>query len=272
VNDLFTYMEYREFLRDFYTARKAERPSFSLRYIAQKVGMDDSYVSKVLTGERHLPASRIPSFLALCGLKGRRAAYFEALALYGRARSETEKKPFLDTIIRLRAAKGFPLAANQQKFYSRGCYTAIRALLGLGSWTDEYEEIGRRLDPPLKGPQAQEAIEFLLEIGLVERDAEGILVPTQAHIRSGKPFDRAAIREFQSEMLDLAKRSLTVHSPEHRDFSTLTVAVQHDTIEDIRTLISECRDAIRKRIDEDTEPDTILQLNFQVFPLNRPAK
>jgi uncharacterized protein (TIGR02147 family) len=272
VNDLFTYMEYREYLRDHYEERKSLKSMFSLRYIARKVGMDDSYVSKILTAERHLPATKIPEFASLCGLKGRRADYFEALVLFGRARTDSERKPFLDTLIRLRAAKGHPLEAHQQKFYSSSRYTAIRAILGLQSWKDEWDEIGKRLDPSLKGPAVKEAIEFLLEVGLVERDEDGCLVPTKRHIRSGKPFDRAAIRTFQSEMLDLAKRSLEVHAPEARDFSTLTVAVQKETIEDIRQLVSECRDAIRKRIDQDVEPDTILHLNFQIFPLSRPPR
>lgn len=269
MTDLFAYMEYREYLKDFYAWRKGEKATFSLRYIGQKVGMDDSYVSKVLMGERHLPIAKIHDFTNLCSLKGRHAQYFEALVLFGRAKTDEERKPFLDKLVRLRAVKGHSLEAHQQKFYSKAYYTAIRALMSLSDWRDEYDEIGRRVDPPLRGSVVRDAIEFLLQIGLIHRNESGILEPTEHHIRSGKPFDRAAVKVFQQEMLELAKRSLSVHSVDSRDFSTLTVAVKKETIADIRSLVAECRDAIRKRIEQDEDPDTVFQINVQVFPLSK---
>jgi len=270
MRDLYDYNDYGEFLRDAYDTRRAAKSSFSMRYISLKVHMDVSYVSKILTGDRQLPVGKIPSFAAVFGLTGRRALYFEALVLSGRARSPEEKRPFEEAMYRLRSSPAEPLTSEQQgRLYSRPHHPGIRAMLGLADWTDEYDVLGRRLDPPLRAMEVHQALLQLQEDGLVERDQDDILRPSEPHVRTAAPLDRSSIRVYQKAMLDLARRSLSVHPPERRDMSTLTVTAREESLPDIRALIADCREAIRKRIALDTDPDTVYQLNFQVFPLSR---
>ena len=269
MKDLFTYLDYREYLKDFHEERKSENYFYSFQLIGRRVGMDASYVAKVLSGQRHLPADKVHAFVELCSLTGRKAEYFENLVFFCRAKSEKETKTYFDRLIRLRAVKGYTLSAAQCKFYSKWHYTAIRAVLGLGEWTDQYDQIAQRLEPTLRPHQVEQAITFMLRIGLVERDAQGVLRPTERHIRSGQAIEKQAIRTFQHEMISMADRSLSQHAPKDRDISTLTVAIKKDTIEDIRKLIGDCREAIRQRIDLDKDPDCIYQLNVQLFPLTR---
>jgi uncharacterized protein (TIGR02147 family) len=273
MKDLYDYRDYGEFLRDAYDTRRAEKRSFSMRYISLKAHMDVSYVSKILTGDRHLPVGKIPAFAAVFGLTGRRAVYFEALVLAGRAHSPEEKHPFEEAMNRLRTSPAEPLSSEQQsRLYSRPHHPGVRAMLGLSDWIDEYDILGRRMDPPLRAAEIHTALLQLQEDGLVERDQHEILRPSEAHVRTAAPLDRAAIRNYHKAMLELGKRSLSVHPPERRDMSTLTITASAESLPDIRALIADCREEIRKRIALDNDPDTVYQLNFQVFPLTRESK
>jgi len=267
--DLFEYIDYRQYLRDLYEDRKRDNPAYSFQLMGNRLEMDPSYVAKVLAGQRHLPAAKLEAATRLCGLAGRAAEYFECMVGFCRARSASDARVFQARMERIRGVESSALSAVQARFYSSWIFTAIRAALGLQDWRDEYAEMARRLDPVPSAEQVEEAVVFLLEHGLVRRDESGVLHPTDRHIRPGAKVDRDAIRAFQKEMLEMGKRSIDEHPPLVRDVSTLTMAIRSDSLSDIRKLIEDCREAIRQRIDQDSDPDCIYQFTFQAFPLTR---
>ncbi|MGL1934631.1 MAG: TIGR02147 family protein [Fibrobacterales bacterium] len=269
---IYEFLDYREFLKEFYEEKKAENFFFSFQHMGQRVDMDASYLAKIVSAQRHIPVKKIPAFLKLCELTGSKADYFETLVFFCRAKSDKETKLHYENLIKLRAVKGFTLTSIQYKFYSKWYYTAIRAMLGLNDFSDEYEEIARKLDPPLRPLQVKQAITFMLRSKIIENTDAGVLKPTYRHISSGKASDRQAIRTFQKEMLTMASRSLEAHPPEERDISTITVAINKNTMESVKKIIEDCREAIRQCVDMDKNPDTIYQVNFQVYPLSREGK
>jgi uncharacterized protein (TIGR02147 family) len=270
--DLFEYIDYRQFLREFYEDRKREQPLYSFQMMGNRLDMDPSYVAKVLAGQRHLPAAKIEAAARVCGLSGRAAEYFECMVGFCRARSASDARVFQARMDRIRGVESTALSSMQARFYSSWTFTAIRALLGLRDWREEYDEMARRLDPPARPEEVEQAVAFLLEHRLIRRDSEGVLHPTDRHIRPGTKVDRDAIRGFQKQMLELGKRSIDEHPPLVRDVSTLTMAIRSDSLADIGQLIEDCREAIRQRIDQDSDPDCIYQFNFQAFPLTDSSK
>jgi uncharacterized protein (TIGR02147 family) len=265
--DLFEYVDYRQYLRDVYEARKGENPLYSFQMMGNRLGMDPSYVAKVLAGQRHLPADKVEAAARLCGLAGGAAEYFECMVGLCRSRSGSSARIFQERMDRIRGVKSAAVSSMQAQYYSSWIYTVIRAAIGLQDWRDEYAAMASRLDPSLDPGEVEKAISFLLEHDLIRRDEAGILQPVDRHIRPGTKVDREAIRGFQKEMLELGKRSIDEHPPLIRDVSTLTMAIRSDSLPDIRKLIEECREAIRQRIDLDMDPDCIYQFNFQAFPL-----
>jgi uncharacterized protein (TIGR02147 family) len=269
---IYEYLDYQEFLKDFYEDKKSGNFFFSYQYIGQRVQMDPSYIAKVLSGQRHIPVNKILTFVELCNLEGKQQEYFENLVYFCRAKTDKETKLYYENLIRLRSVKGITVSSSQYKFYSKWHYTAIRAILGLKNYVDEYEEIAKKLDPPLRPEQVRQAITFMLRTEIIKKNTKGFLEPTWKHISSGLAGDKVAIRNFQKEMLHLAERSLEAHPKEVRDISTLTIAIKSECIPDIQRIIADAREAIRQRIDLDKDPDTIYQLNLQLFPLTQVQK
>jgi uncharacterized protein (TIGR02147 family) len=67
------YLEYRDFLRDFYLEKKSINPFFSYRYIAKKLCVDASHVVKILQKQRHISGKLIETIIQLCELDGKAA-------------------------------------------------------------------------------------------------------------------------------------------------------------------------------------------------------
>ena len=76
------YMEYRDFLHDFYETKRAEDGFFSVRYMANKVGMDHGYLVKLLHQKVHMAEGHIGRFVKLCGITGSDVDYFKTLVRF----------------------------------------------------------------------------------------------------------------------------------------------------------------------------------------------
>jgi len=79
---LLSYTDYRSFLNDFYKEQKRNVPSFSIRYIASKTGVDPAHVARILKGKRHVSAKNINKFMKLCKLDNQECTYFECMVAF----------------------------------------------------------------------------------------------------------------------------------------------------------------------------------------------
>ena len=71
--------DYRDFLKEYYDRRKAEMPFYSYRMMGDKLGLDSSYLYRVLQKKQHLPAHALPAAKEILNLSGREAEYFDLL-------------------------------------------------------------------------------------------------------------------------------------------------------------------------------------------------
>ena len=53
---VFEYLDYRDLLKDAYEERKSQLPLFSYRMMAEHLGMDSSYLFRILQKDLHLPS------------------------------------------------------------------------------------------------------------------------------------------------------------------------------------------------------------------------
>jgi len=260
------YLDYREVLRDFYESRKASLPLFSYRMLGDRLGMDASQAFRVLKGELLLPERSIANCVKMLGLEGGAAEYFELLVRFARAKTDRDRKALFESILARRDTPEHRLTAQQYRLFADWHVVAIRSLLGTGHFGEEWERIANCLTPPITRKQAQEAVELLGELGLVRMGNQGFEL-TEKHLSTDRTVSSLAVRTFHHETLRLADESLERHPKDQREFGTLTMALDEACYRDITDMLAECRNQIRKRVDEVTNPDRVVQCNMQVFPL-----
>lgn len=267
--NIFEYLSYTSYMKDYYEARKRQNSFYSYRYMGKLLGMDPGFLVKVTQGKVSLPERAIAAVAKLCKLGDAESRYFEALVHYGRAKTPQEIKTHFETLISLRGMESRPLEISQYVYYQKWHHSAIRSLLTFYDFRGDYEALAARIHPPIPVEEAKESIRLLEDLGIVKRDKDGRYQVVGPPLTTGEKWQSTAIRNFQLESLRLAQKSLCDDPKDHRDISTVTVAVRYSDLEEIKTRIRELRQSIMHMMADSGDPDCVYQINFQVFPLTK---
>ena len=113
------YLDYREFLHDFYLERKNRESYYSLRYMGNKVSVDPSHLVKIFQRQRHIGNMLIDTFITHCNLKGSDAEYFINLVRFNKSKTDRESKLYFEKMLALKGAGAQTIQKSQYEFYTK---------------------------------------------------------------------------------------------------------------------------------------------------------
>ena len=264
--------DYRDFLKEYYDRRKSEMPLYSYRMMGDKLGLDSSYLYRVLQKKQHLPAHALPAAKDILALSGRQAEYFELLYSAAVTKDKNKREELMAKALSLRDVHLHSLQQAELKLLENWWIPAVRAYLELNGGVVNLKQIAKDICPPITEDQAKEAIDTLLEVGLIKKMASGKLALTDAHLTVGGPEKAKAVRHFQKEILQLASDSLDNIDVTQRNVSTLTLSVDQSCFEDLGEMLKEFRRLVQKRVDGAKNPDRVMQLSMAFFPVAHKKK
>jgi len=269
MKDLFEYHSYHAFLEDFVQAKKTEKEWFSLRYFADKIGVDQGNLVRVFQGKRHLSPAAVDRLVSYLDLDGRRADYLRVLVQFNKSKTDAKARQQFDKMMQIAAPDARILEPQQYEFYRKWQHTAIYNLMDCFDYRGDDEALARQLDPVITAAQAKESIELLIRLNLVKKRADGRFVQTHNMISSGEEWRSFAVHTFQENTLKLALHSLENHPRNVRDFSTMSMSIAGKDLEKIRELTREYRKSVLKVVRESNPADTVYHLNIQLFPMSK---
>jgi uncharacterized protein (TIGR02147 family) len=201
------------------------------------------------------------------------AEYFENLVMYTQADSPEEKERLLKKLSQeATAGQRAILEASQMEYLQKWHYAALRELMDVHDFRGDYEQLAEALDPPITPAEARDAIDLLLRLKLIRKDAQGRFEKVDEVVTTGILSDPEHAKPGIRANLDLARRALDVHPVATRPFSYLTVCVSEKTFAHVRDKLRTVRREILDVVARDSEADRLYQLNLQFFPLSSPAK
>jgi uncharacterized protein (TIGR02147 family) len=266
--DLFSFTDYREFLRRHYEFRRAAQPSFSYRFMATRLEIDPGQLAHILQGKLHLPQRALAATLKLCRFDARESAFFEELIRLGRCRKPEDAARSRERLDALRTVQQRELGPEGESFYHHWRHAVVRALASTAKVSDGGEFAGL-CRPPLTSVEARESTELLEKIGLLSRDGDGTFRAREAHVVPGPAVSRNVLRKWHAQVLELAASSLEVFDAADRDVSTLTVAFSSKDLPTVRGWISDLRREVQARASATECPDRVLNACIQLFPVAR---
>jgi uncharacterized protein (TIGR02147 family) len=268
---IFEYLDFRQFLRDFYAAHKLKSRAFSHRAFSKRAGLSSSnYLSLVMKGQRDLSSKMAPRFAKACGLTKRDADFFCDLVAYGQAKTTEEKQRWHERLARFRKFREAHRLVGEQTAYHANWYMpAVRELATLAAFEEDPRWIATTLEPPISERQAFEALDTLEKLGLLLRNRSGKLQQADALVTTGPGPLGHQIFVYHHGMLDLAKRALDHLPRDQRDISSLTLCVAESTLPILKERIREFRRELLQLAELEAAPERVVQLNFQMFPLSR---
>jgi uncharacterized protein (TIGR02147 family) len=269
--DVFRYLDYRAYLADYYRAKKSR--GFSYRAFSRAAGLGaPNYLKLVIAGQRNLTPAMAARFATACGLGGEAAQYFEQLVAFNQARtSEQRNRSYARLLAFGRYRRGHKLELAQSAYHSTWYLPALRELVASPAFREDPDWIADMLWPKIKPSEARQALDTLLELGLLDRDPHGRLRQRDAVVSTGPETVGMHVANYHAEMMRRATAAIELVPAPSRDISALTFCVGPDGLARLKQRIQEFRRELIELVESETDRGQVVQLNLQLFPLSKPA-
>lgn len=270
--NIFEYINFRDYLADYYKFRKETEPGFTHTYICFRLGQVKSkgYFNNVVKGRTSVTPTFINRFIVLLGLKGNQANYFRALVNYNQTVSPTEKEFYFEQIVRLNNTPFTVVDKNTYQFYTEWYHSAIRALLDIINFKNDIKMITSRLYPEITLKQARESIGLLKQLGMIQINQEGFWKPTDKVITTGEFIRDELIRQYQMKCCSLARSVIADDTKQTKRNITMTISVSETAYKRIVERLMETKTEIRSIVHKDDEPAIkVCHLNMNIFPMSK---
>ena len=149
--DVFDYLDYRAYLRDFYAHQKATKKSFSFRSFSRKAKLSSpNHLKRVMEGDRNLTAEMASRFAKACGLGDEEAEYFENLVAFNQARTTAERsKAYAKLTGFRRYRQAHKLDVAHAAYHATWYLPAIRELAARADFEADPAWIAKRMVPSI---------------------------------------------------------------------------------------------------------------------------
>ena len=267
--NVFSFVDYRDYLRAFYRTQKERTARFSHRAFSRRAGLRSAnYLHLVMNGKRELSSEMAPNFARACSLAREESDYFCELVAFGRAGTVEERNRCYARLARFRGFRAaHKLDAAQAAYHSTWYVPAIRELAARRDFEEDPKWIAAQLLPPISREQAKEALVLLENLGLLVRGKGGRLEQAQPVVTTGSGPLGHHIVNYHHTMLERAMRALDELPREERDISTLTLCVAESAVEDLKERVRAFRRELLALAELESSPERVMQVNFQIFPL-----
>ena len=253
--DVLEYLEYRDFLKDWFAESKKDNPFTSYRYLSQKTGVDPAWLVRVFQKGGHLNEDSLPVFIRLCKLDDRRAEYFKTLYRFNKTKAKQALSELYYRLMELREMETRVLTEPELAYFGSWSCSALRALIGITKDTSNIPELASHLNPPISQDEARSALEILKKLGLVVPDGNG-------------GWNITAVRNFHRHTIELAQESIDRHKPEERDISSVVFTAAEDDLPEIKHRIEEFRRGLLQFARKSERADRVYAMNIAMFPLS----
>ncbi|MBW8889954.1 MAG: TIGR02147 family protein [Fibrobacteres bacterium] len=268
--DLLNYTNYRQFLKDYYLARKQADPRFSLRSLAMAARFPShGLLQYLMDGERNLSKKTLVKLSLALGLDKERTQYFENLVFFNQAKTLEEKGFFYDKLVRSNGKSTFKkLDSSQLQAFRRWYTIAIREMLNLEGFRGNAAWITGRLLPPVQTYESEEALALLLETGLIKKTANGYKA-ADPDITTEDEVKSFLVKNYHAQMIRLAGWAQDEVAVAERDVSSVTFAIKESELPALKKQLQLMRKELRAFAAEPGTADRIVQVNMQMFPLTK---
>jgi uncharacterized protein (TIGR02147 family) len=242
---IFEHTNYRNYLKELLAERIQKNPAYSLRAMAQNLGLVNSQLSEVINGKANLSLTNALKVAHKLGLSDSESEYFCWLLQLEAESDLVAREVILGKVNRLRQAQVarpmHDLTVDQFKQISDWHHSAILELVSLDGFELSPENVAEALG--ISKLDAGVAIDRLERLELIERSESGSYRRVHQALVVRSPVQNAAMRNFYRQMMQKASDALESQTPDQRlsGYETLTFSSE---------ALPEAREAIDQFFDE----------------------
>ncbi len=267
---IFSYSDYRLYLKDYYELSKARNKAFSFRYLSMKAEINSAPFYKfIIEGKTNLTKATIVKTCIALKLKPEEATYFENLVFFNQAKTLKEKNVHFARLIESRKGMDFKkIADSEYDYFSQWYHVIIRELAVITDFKDDFSLLAKKISPQITPRQARDSVELLLRLGFLKKE-DGRYIQAEPVLTTGKDIRNHQIMNFQIEMLKIAIEAYERHARETVMMSSTTLSISQKSFDMMKDRIRAFRAQLLEMARSDEKPDKVYQLNLNFFPMNK---
>lgn len=268
---LFTYIDFRRYLGDYYEHKKRSTAHFSYRYLSNRAGFSSPvFIKLVIDGKRNLSLESCAKLSAALDHSEREAVYFKNLVLFNQATTAAAKSEHYAVLLSMmNCVAEQRLNGDQYEYLSQWYHPVVREIVCSNAvQRDDLKSVATLVSPPISLRQARESVALLARLGLIAYNMEGRCQRTDTALTTDARVAPLAIRNFNAAMIEKALAAIDGYEPSQRHISGITCGVSKECFEVLRTEIAAFKERMVAIINRDNGCERVYQLNVQLFPLS----
>lgn len=274
-NAIYSYSDFRAWLRDYYAFHKRHTPGYSFRSFSKAAGFTSpNFIKLVMEGKKNLTSDSALKLAGAMDLDPEAAAYFQDLVQFSQAKSLETKRQYLERIDQRHRRNQPAGLENADAAYLRHWYLpAIREMTAIPGFREDPQWIAGRLVFPVPLREIREAMKFLEENGFLHRDGKNRLSPKERTLATGdmgsKKTLAMAARSYHLQMAELARNALFHLPKERRSVANTTLSLSRKGYEAALKRIEALRFELLELAASESGARDVFQLNVNLFPLTQ---
>jgi uncharacterized protein (TIGR02147 family) len=269
---VFNFTDFREYLQYYYNEKKSGNPNFSYQLLAQKAGFSNrGFLYNIIKGKKPLSKSGCYKLSQALGHAKNEAYYFENIVAYAQAKNVEEQAHYLEEALQVQSnthTEVHIIRQNQYEYYSKWYHSAIRALIDMYPFKDEYEEFAKKLSPKVTTAQFKKSIELLERLKLIKKDNNGIYRITDKSVWAGDEVSKTAITRFHVECTDLARNAIIHKPPDTHNLISLTMGISKKGYRHLCEETQAFTSRLVELVGNDSDADRVYQYQLFLVPLS----
>lgn len=271
---VFSYIDYRTFLRDWFAARKREEPGYSYARFASDGGCSKSTLANVLSGARTPRAATLDAFARAMELTPSGRNYLGLLVELASASDLESRRRVMDRILASDRYGQVRFAEQESpstvaRYLEHWYIPAIRELAALPDFRPDPAWIARRLRPEISVDQADAALQCLFELDFLRHGSDGGVELREVQFRTEPEADQAAIMHFhRTQVPELLRHVRGEHAAEQH-LLTGTIHLPPDLVTEVKARLDAFFGQVAVLADAapDAEGARVYQYSAQLLPL-----
>ena len=236
---------------------RLKNPSYSLRAFAKKIGLSAGTLSQILKGQRNASRKLLEKIGENLSLDRHEMSELLASVPLKRTRAPNQRSSMKRYV---------QINMSQFESISAWYYSAILSLCETADYRHEPAWVAKRLN--ITAAQAKTALRRLEELRILEKDVNGKIQHRQPNYITTDGIPNSAIQLHQTQILDLASKSLERDEVSKRFLTTTTISIDPEKISKAQKMMGAFRDQLCAFLESGDKKQVYAFCNL-LIPLSR---
>ncbi len=273
--NVFAYIDFRTFLRDWFEARKTDDSAYSYAAFAQAGGCSKAALANVLSGARNPRTETLDAFARAMDLDPPARNYLGLLVDLATAPDTSARREVMDKILSAERYGQLRWAEDERetdvfRYLEHWYLPAIRELAGHPSFQAEPEWVAQTLSPPIAVDAARAALDTLFDLGLIYRGESGRIERREVRFRTRTETQQHAAADYHRRVIPDLLRDIDTKDGKTQHLLAATLSLPTSMLPEAKARLNGVFEYLATAADDAADDDRrrVYQLAIQLFPVS----